>query len=144
MTITIQEVPFGSESYQRVLDVRYEVLRKPIGMELRDKDVEQDHTEFHIAAFDRNAIIGCVLLRPLEAGAIKLRQMAVLGSYQGQGIGAKLVEFAEKLAAARGFTSVETNARKTAQGFYEKLGYVPVGEDFIEVSLHTLKMCKRL
>lgn len=144
MIINIKEVPFGSDSYKTLLDLRYEVLRKPIGMELRPKDTELDSTEYHIAAFDGAEIIGCVLLRPLGGGAIKLRQMAVRDDYQGRGIGAKLVSYAEKLASVRSFTIMETNARKTAQGFYEKLGYRPSGNYFLEVSLHTIRMSKSL
>jgi N-acetylglutamate synthase-like GNAT family acetyltransferase len=144
MTITIEEVAFGSGQYKTLLGIRYQVLRKPIGMELREKDTELDNTEYHIAAFDSGKIIGCVLLRPLNGDSVKLRQMAVLDAYQRQGIGARLVTYAEGLASARGFKAVETNARKTAQGFYKKLGYCPAGDYFMEVSLHTLKMYKTL
>lgn len=144
MTITIKDVPFGSEHYRQTLAVRTDVLRTPIGMVLREKDVATDDKEFHIAAFDGERMIGCVLLRPLTHDHIKLRQMAVVDGYQGQGIGAKLVQFAEQFAAQKGFKTVETSARKTAQGFYEKLGYAVVGEPFMEVDLHTIKMTKSL
>lgn len=140
----IKEVAFGSAHYKQICDLRYEVLRKPIGMELREKDVATDDKEHHIAAFAGDNIIGCVLLRPLSANHIKLRQMAVADAYQGQGIGAELVKFAEKLAAQKGFKTIETNARKTAQGFYEKLGYAPDGDPFLEVKLHTIRMHKAL
>lgn len=145
MSVHIKEISFGSPEYEAVLDIRYAVLRRPIGMELRPKDTELDDTEFHIAAFDGEAIIGCVLLRPLSATHLKLRQMAVMDSYQGKGIGAALVRFAEGFAARKNFGTIETNARRTAQGFYEKLGYKPLtGDVFMEVSLHTVTMHKIL
>ncbi len=140
--ISIQEVKFASPEYQTLLDLRYDVLRKPIHMKLRPEDTALDEGEYHIAAMDGKRIIGCVLLRPLDQTTIRLRQMAVLPDYQGQGIGAQLVIFAENLARERGFQTVETKARKTAQGFYEKQGYVVVGDEFLEVSLHTIKMIK--
>lgn len=140
----VQEAAFGSELYQQSLRLRDEVLRRPIGMTLREKDVATDDREYHIVAMARGKVIGCVLLRPLENGTIKLRQMAVADSHQGQGLGAKLVRHAEDIARQRGFVSVETNARKTAQGFYEKLGYAVSGEPFLEVKLHTIRMCKSL
>jgi GNAT superfamily N-acetyltransferase len=142
--ITIREVPFGSAGYAAVLAIREVVLRAPIGMVNRAEDVALDHTELHIAAFDGEAMVGCVLLRPLDAQVVKLRQMAVLDTYQGRGIGAQLVQFAEALAALRGFKKIEANARETAIGFYEKLGYRGQGETFIEVALPTLKMHKQL
>lgn len=137
------QAPFASAVYNQTLRLREEVLRKPIGMSLRDKDKELDHTEYHLCAMDGETMAGCVSLRPLENGLIKLRQMAVAETHQGQGIGAKLVRFAESFAKKRGFHTIETNARKTAQGFYEKLGYEVMGGEFLEINLvHTLMMRK--
>lgn len=145
MTIRIEEAPFGSPRYQESLRLREAVLRIPIGMVLRDKDIELDHTEFHVVALEGNNVVGCVLLRPLSDKRIKLRQMAVADNHQGQGVGAKLVRFAEALAKRRGFTAIETNARKVAQGFYEKLGYEAIGGEFLEINIiHTLMMKKDL
>ena len=43
----------------------------------------------------KNAM-GCVLLRPVDQDRIKLRQMAVSETCQGQGMGARLVGYAEE------------------------------------------------
>jgi GNAT superfamily N-acetyltransferase len=144
MTIYIREVAFAGKEYQALLPIRYEILRKPLGLELSDTDIAGDDKEFHIAAFDHANAIGCVLLRPISTDTIKLRQMAVIAAYQGRGIGAKLVGCAEELAKARGFATIEMHARKFAQGFYEKLGYVSKGKAFIEVTVPTIKMVKPL
>ena len=140
--INIREVAFGSEGYRALLDIRDEVLRKPIGMRLRDKDIASDHAEFHIAAFDGGKAVGCVVLKPLGKDVIQLRQMAVLESHQGQNIGAKLVGHAEALARQKGFSVMETRAWRSAQGFYEKLGYQSREHEFADE--HTLKMQKAL
>lgn len=142
--ITIQPVAYASDDYRAICALREAVLRVPIGMVLRPEDVALDETEIHIAAFEGDTIIGCVLLRPLEHGAVKLRQMAVADSHQGRGIGADLVRAAHRIALAHGFTEMQTNARKTAQGFYEKLGYRVASEPFIEVNIHTLTMLRDL
>ncbi len=142
MTLSCKEIPFGSDAYKTLLTIRYEVLRKPIGWELREKDIANDHNEFHLAALDSDAIIGCVLLKPLNASAVQLRQMAILDSYRGKNIGAQLVQFAETFAHSKGFATIETRARKTAQGFYEKLGYTLHADEFEDE--HTLMMRKHL
>jgi N-acetylglutamate synthase-like GNAT family acetyltransferase len=144
MSITTEEVPYGSEKYKELLKLRYEVLRKPLGTELTDKDTALDDKEFHLAAVEGQTIAGCVLLRPLSPDLIKLRQMAVSDHYQGKGIGAKLVTYAEEVAAERGFKVMEMHAREFARGFYEKLGYVTEGEHFIEATVSTIKMHKSL
>ena len=50
----------------------------------------------------------------------------------------------EAALAARGFVSLSLHARSIAVGFYEKLGYETVGDEFIEVSIPHRKMAKRL
>lgn len=144
MTIAIQEVAFASEEYREILKLRYEILRRPLGLEVSAKDVATDDKEFHIAAFDNGKIIGCVVLRPITHDIIKLRQMAVYDAYQGKGIGTKLVRYAEELASSRGFKTMETHARTVAQSFYQKLGYVAEGEAFIEATVPNIKMLKSL
>ena len=142
MTLSLQQVAFGSDDYRALLAIREEVLRKPLGWVMREKDVATDVDEFHLAAFDQGKPVACVLLRPLSESAVQLRQMAVLDSHRGQQIGAKLVHFAEAVARNKHFTVIETRARKTAEQFYAKLGYTARAEEFEDE--HTLKMVKRL
>ncbi len=144
MTLSIQEIPFASAEYKQLLELRYDILRKPLGLEVSAQDVATDNREFHIAAFENGKAVGCVLLRPITADVIKLRQMAVANEAQGQGLGKRLVKYAEELASARGFKIIETHARKVAQVFYEKLGYVAEGDYFTEVTIQTIKMHKTL
>ena len=140
--VAFREVAFGSHGYNQLLAIRDSVLRKPIGMQLRAKDTASDPGDYHLAAFDGPSPVGCVLLTPRENGVVQLRQMAVLDSHRGRDIGARLVAFAEKIAAARGFTTVETRAWKTAEGFYRKLGYESLERVFFDE--HTLLMRKPL
>lgn len=140
--INLREVACGSDLYRALLVIRDEVLRKPIGMVLRDKDTATDHKEFHLAAFEQDTPVGCVLLKPLGTEAIQLRQMAVLDSHRGRNIGAMLVRYAEDFARQKSFSTMETRARRTARGFYEKLGYQSREHEFADE--HTLKMQKSL
>lgn len=142
MAIEMREVHFGSALYPVLLAIRYEVLRKPLGMEMREKDVVTDAGEYHLAAFDNGQPIGCVLLRPLSDDVMQLRQMAVLEPYRGKNIGAELAKFAECFAVEKGFKTIEARARKNVQGFYEKLDYESRADEFTDE--HTLKMRKSL
>lgn len=144
MAINIREVKYGSDEYKKILELRTEILRKPLGLALSNEDVVTESLEFHIAAFEGDEVVGCVLLRPVDKSVIKLRQMAVSSRKQGIGLGAKLVIFAEELACSRGFKKVETHARMVAYGFYKKLGYQSAGEEFIEVTVATIKMTKEI
>lgn len=145
MGFRFHQIPYGSAEYKAACDLRYRILRKPIGMELREKDVAGEDEQLHFIATDASGkLIACVIFKPLEPTHIKLRQMAVDDSAQGQGTGAKLVRFAENEVHKLGYRTIETSARNTATGFYEKLGYVIEGEPYTEVNLHTIKMVKTL
>jgi predicted GNAT family N-acyltransferase len=58
--------------------------------------------------------------------------------------GSKLVQIAESYAKNAGYRKMMLNARKTAVGFYEKLGYEKKGDMFTEVGIAHLKMQKCL
>jgi GNAT superfamily N-acetyltransferase len=140
--IEIREAAFGSADYEALLAVRDRVLRRPIGMVLRDKDKALDHTERHIGLYDSGRAIGCALLRPEADGVVQLRQVAVDDGYRGQGLGARLVAQAERAAREAGFRRIETRARRSAQTLYARLGYRVVEGGFEDE--HTLMMSKAL
>lgn len=144
MTIDIREIAYGSEEYKALLKLRYEILRKPRGIKLSGKDTAADAIKFHIAAFENGQPIGCVLLKSIDSHTMLLHQMAVSDARQGQGIGTKLVRYAEELAITRGFETIEMYANNFAQGFYEKLGYLIEGDEFIENTVPSIKMHKPL
>ena len=140
----IREISYASDEYEQSKRLRQDVLRTPIGLVLNEKDVAGEEQQWHVAAIDKNRVVGVIILKPLEQGVIKFRQVAVSSTQQGKGVGRDLMAFAESLAQSKQFTSVEMNARTTAQIFYEKLGYQATGDIFMEVGLTTIKMIKTL
>jgi predicted GNAT family N-acyltransferase len=141
----LEQIAHHSALYAEACALRDAVLREPLHMQLSKEDIAGEESQFHCVARDENGVVvGTVLLKPLTEHHVKLRQMAVATALHGQGIGAKLVHFAEALARHHGFMSIECNARCYASGFYKKLGYWPEGEIFMEVGLPTVKMGKAL
>ena len=140
----IEEVTFGSLLYEQTLAFRDAHLRRPIGLTLSALDVEDEDRQIHLAVVEEGAILATLVLKPTPSNTVKLRQMAVEPATRGRGIGALLVRHAEHVARERGFAAVEMNARVAARGFYEKLGYVPSGEAFIDVTIPHIRMTKRL
>ena len=141
----LEQISYGSALYDEACRLRNTVLRIPLGLNLSEADVAGENAQLHsVARGEVGEVIGTVLLKPLSPHHVKLRQMAVATHAQGQGIGARLVYFAEALARHHFFTSIECNARVYAEGFYQKLGYARDGEEFIEVGLPTIRMIKAL
>jgi GNAT superfamily N-acetyltransferase len=62
---------------------------------------------------------------------IQIRGMAILEDYQGLGLGEKLIESCEEyLMKSENDPLIWFNARESAVGFYDKLGYQIVGGIF--------------
>jgi predicted GNAT family N-acyltransferase len=137
-----QIIFYQSPCYFQWLTLRENLLRKPLGMKLTDKDLKNDKNEIIIGAIENKQIVGGVHLKPISTLKVKLRQMAVAEKFQNKRIGAELLKFAEQTAIMNEFAEIELHARKTAIGFYQKSGYKIIGNEFIEVSLPHYKMNK--
>lgn len=140
----IQVVPFESCWYQQALALRDMVLRQPLGLTLGTQDIREESAQYHLVAVCAQRVVGCVVLKPLDAGTVQLRQMAVLPEMQRQGYGTALVQYAEVVAREHGFTAIILHARAVAVEFYRRLGYAVEGEQFIEVSIPHFMMRKAI
>jgi ribosomal protein S18 acetylase RimI-like enzyme len=142
--MALKLIDHGSKEYQQMVALRYDLLRKPLGLQFDPEELEREKEDILIGAFDDEKILGCCLITRTEPGICRLRQMAVHNSLQGKGIGAAMMIFAENVARDRGFRNMTMHARKTAIGFYEKLGYKIKGDEFLEVTIPHFVMEKRL
>jgi predicted GNAT family N-acyltransferase len=97
-----------------------------------------------IGAFEDDKMLACCMLVEENSKTVRLRQMAVLNDLQGKGIGKALMLFAENLARDRGYKKITMHARKNAIGFYEKMGYVRIGNEFEEITIPHYLMEKKL
>lgn len=84
------------------------------------------------------------MLVQVAPDTVQLRQMAVKAGLQGKGIGRVLMQFSENIARDRGNKKMIMHARKTAAGFYEKLGYKIAGKEFTELNIPHYNMEKQL
>ncbi|MGZ5191875.1 MAG: GNAT family N-acetyltransferase [Flavisolibacter sp.] len=137
-------IDHGTEDYKKMVDLRYNILRKPLGLEFSTEELESEKSEMLIGAYEDDDMLACCMLTKAGPNTIRLRQMAVKPGLQGKGIGRVLMQFAENLARDRGNTKIVMHARKSATGFYEKQGYKIVGNEFNEVTIPHYVMEKQL
>lgn len=140
----IKVIDHGSEDYQKMVDLRMEILRKPLGLSFTETDLEKEKQDILIGAFEDDEILACCVLTKIGEDTCKLRQMAVRNKIQRTGLGAAMMNYAEQLAKDAGYKKMVMNARKTAKGFYEKLGYEIKGDEFVEVTLPHFYMQKNI
>lgn len=140
----IKQIDHGTKEYQQMVELRNEILRKPLGLTFDEKELAREKEDILIAAFEEDKILGCCLLTKVDSQCVRLRQMAVQNNLQGKGIGAAMMNYAENVARDAGYNKIIMHARKTAMDFYKKLGYKVVGEEFEEITIPHIIMEKKL
>jgi predicted GNAT family N-acyltransferase len=144
-TTTFRTIKFGSADFQKECELRNEVLRLPLGLNLCNEDIEQERTQMHFGLFDQNdELLACAIALPYSSYEAKIRQMAVQAKHVGQGHGKNIIRLLEDYLARQGFTFLFMHARITAAGFYEKLGYIRSGDEFAEVGIKHIRMEKQI
>lgn len=142
--MALKQIYHGSADYDQMVKLRYEIMRKPLGLDFTEEELKREKEDALIGAFEDDKIIGCCLLTKVDNQSTRLRQMAVQKNRQGMGIGESMMQFAENIARDKGFKIMTMHARETAIGFYERYGYQTRGDEFIEVNIPHRVMEKRL
>jgi len=130
---TIEFVTHDWYRFDEVLDLSYAVLYEPFGI---DRGGEWYHpangSDFAVALDAGSTLVGTARLLPMAADLTRqVRQVCVMPSMCGRGIGRALVGALEELAVASGAGEMWLHARQDAVGFYERMGYIPEGPVFV-------------
>lgn len=140
----IKQIDHGTEEYKQMINLRHELLRKPLNLQFEADELDKEKNDILIGAFEEEKMLGCCLLTRIDKDCVRLRQMAVQNNLQGKGIGAAMLNFAENIARDAGYKKITMHARLTAIGFYKKIGYKTAGSEFLELSIPHFMMEKKL
>lgn len=157
---TAIEIVHGSDDYRCTVALRERILRFPLGLSFSPEELERESADIHVAVFDQASVsatdaesdqarrhsrcLACLVLTPLARGSFKMRQVAVDVAFQRSGLGTFLVRRAEEIAGSLGAGMIFCHAREPVVPFYQRLGYVVVGEWFEEVGIPHRRMERRL
>lgn len=142
--MALKQIDHGTDEYHQMVNLRDNVLRKPLGLTLNQEELINEKNDIFIVCTEDANILGCCILTEITHDKIRLRQMAVSDKLHGRGIGASIMQFAENLARDRGYKIMTMHSRDSAMGFYEKFGYTAKGDEFIEVNIPHYVMEKPL
>ncbi len=131
----LQQIDYASKVYDQMLQLRLDMLRKPLGLTFSEEELRKEADDIFITCTEDGDVLGCCVLTPIQHELLRLRQMAVCQKSQRKGIGETIVLFAEKLSRDKGYKKIMMHARNSALGFYQKMGYKIVGDEFEEVGL---------
>ena len=143
--IEILEIKHNSTEYWKLVRIREIVLRLPLFMRF---SIESLHSETDEKIFgikvDSKWVGSCQYQLFPEIKTAKMRQVAILKSFKGNGLGKILISESEKFIKKLGIKKVTCHARDTAIPFYESLDYQCVSALFEEVGIPHKKMEKIL
>ena len=129
--------------YHKLLDLRHQVLRKPLGMDIYDDDLTDEPACQHLAYYGHNdTIIACLKIKSLGQAIFQIMQMAVLPDYQGRRVGAALLTEAENIIRQQGGIKIIIESRDYAIPFYVKSGYRQNGSVFEKIGIPHQRMIK--
>lgn len=142
--IELKTIQHNSAEYQAAIALRDTILRRPLGLSFTVEQLQTEADSHHLGCYVDGKLVACLLLKPINAQRVQMRQVAVAGDSQGQGLGRRLVVYSEEVARQHGFQEMWLHARESAVPFYERLGYSKVGERFVEVTIPHWEMIKAL
>lgn len=125
-------------SQQQIIPLRMHVLRR--GTPSQDPTYPEDNAPdtIHLGIVLDNVVVGTSTWLSKESpvapgvAAMQLKGMAVDDALQGTGAGRLIVDAGLAEARQRHARIVWANARDSALGFYERCGFVTIGDGFME------------
>ena len=142
--MALKIIKHGSKEYSQMVDLRFQILRKPLGLIFTPEELAAEKEDFLLGCYEDELLEACCMLTKTDPKTVRLRQMAVSSNLQGKGIGRALMVFAENIARDHGFKRLTMHARESAAGFYEKSGYKICSDKFEEVTVPHYVMEKEL
>jgi predicted GNAT family N-acyltransferase len=122
--------PASQKDWEAYYDLRYRILREPLGKERGSERNDGDETGIHFALAENNVLIAVARLDRLNESVCQARFVAVESHLQGKGYGRKIMTALENEAQDLGYQKLILHARDYALPFYERLGYILVGPSY--------------
>lgn len=135
----------NSKYFNSIIKLRYQILFEPFGRDISDfkKDIDIDKESYHVAAIYEDNVVGYCRLTKHEDTA-QISRVFVIEKFSQKGIGYNLIKSAITMGSNVGIKYIYLDSRADAVKFYEKLGFVIEGEEFIseKSGLKLIRMIK--
>lgn len=127
--ITIK-APITPAEWDAYYDLRYRILRQPLGKERGTEKNDGDSHGLHFALYSGKDLIAVARLDQVNELICQARFVAVETNLQGKGFGRVIMEAIEQEAMHLGYKKIILHARDYALPFYNKLGYIEIGPSY--------------
>ena len=148
MKLLMEKLALAVVSYQAAQEaiqtIRHLVFQAEQGVDPALDFDGRDPEAMHILALVDEQPVGTARMRDLGDRTVKIERLAVLREFRSQGIGRKIMEFALEVLQQRQIQTVQLHAQLQAKSLYDKLGFVAIGDVFVEAGISHIKMQKQL
>ena len=145
LTMTTLKTGSWDSLKDKAQTVRTQVFVQEQGIDAKDEWDTADESAVHAVVTNRfGDPLGTARLLEKSSGVAQIGRMAVVRVMRGSGLGGDLLNALVDIAKARGDKEVCLHAQCSAQAFYARAGFVPVGESFDEVGIAHIEMRKVL
>ena len=127
MEIRTPQTPGEWDNYY---DLRYRILREPLGKERGSERNDGDQTGIHFALFDNEIVVGVARLDKVDDHTCQVRFVAIETAIQGKGFGKTLMDSVELEGKRIGYNKMILHARDYALPFYQNLNYELIGPSY--------------
>ena len=118
--------PKNSLLYEEYLNLRWLLLRQPLGGERGSEVDEIEDVSYHRAIVNRdNDIIGVGRIH-FTGDLAQIRYMGVKQTHSRRGYGSKLVDALQEIASGHSINKIFLNSRINAIKFYQNNGYIKI------------------
>jgi predicted GNAT family N-acyltransferase len=135
---TVREVT-DRATIEMILSLRREVFVQEQKVDPKEEFDGLDGDAVQIGAFLGDELVGCGRIRFVD-GKAKLERIAVLSPFRGIGIGARILDFMVRTAEGRGYMDQYLHSQTAVIGFYERQGFIPEGDVFLEAEIPHKRM----
>ena len=92
VSVEFTEINFNSTDWYKAVELRENVLRKPLGSRFTEAELEEEQEHIHVAGFLDNELVATAVLVP-EGTSMKMQRVAVQENLRGQRIGSQMMTF---------------------------------------------------
>jgi len=131
------------ELHARAIRTEVFIAEQKIPLEMEWDDA--DASALHAVALNRFGLpLATGRLLQDAPGVARIGRMAAIQTLRGSGVGRAVLDALMQAATARGDREVRLHAQTSAQGFYARAGFVPVGAVFEEAGIAHIEMARSL
>jgi len=134
------EILIGKQYLKDALLLREEVfiIGQNVPREIERDFYDCDDSTIHFVAYNNDEAIGCGRIVKHADGKVYLTRIAVISSFRGRGIGKILVKKMLSFLKELNVDVCYIHAQSYIKKFYEDLGFIAFGDEFIEAGImHT-------